>query len=129
MTTNNKKFKEQVQTHILEILSRDESINTKIQLYNVVSDFNSWYCGYNRKLTPNHQEAFTEFLQCLPSSINVEFEHFEIYNTLRKWFEAIDKPYKESVNSKEAQLYYNLIYREFKTLCKEHRVEFSPQPE
>lgn len=124
MKTTKKEFKEQVQQHILECLSTDETTNQKEQLERVIKEFMNWYSPYEKKRTPNRQQAFSEFLMCLPSCLSVEYEHHNIYHTLKSWYENCGATYKEQDTTKESQLYHNLIYREFNTLIKKNGLEF-----
>jgi len=119
--TTNKDFRKQVQQHILEHLNDEETTDTKKQLENVVSEFANYSKGLKFH---NIQDAFTSFLQCLPSCLSVEFEYYEIYKNLKKWYESCGETYQEREPEEEANLYYYLIFREFKKLCKIYNVEF-----
>lgn len=119
--TTNKDFKMQVQRHILERLNDEETTDTKKQLKNVISEFEN----YSKDLKfHNTQDAFTSFLQCLPSCLSVEFEYHKIYKNLKEWFENCGEVYEEREPEEEAELYYYLIFREFKNLCKNYNVDF-----
>lgn len=124
MRTTNKEFKIQVQEHILEILSADETVFINEQLKNVVDGFLNWYSPYERKMTPNIQEAFKQWLKGLPSELNIEFEYYKVTPLLKSWYENCNIPFKEKFSSEEYDLYLNLVYREFQTLCKIHNVPF-----
>lgn len=112
MKTTNKLFKSQVQEHILNNMSEDFG--------NVIKDFQSYYHPTTQKLIPNRQEAFTSWLQGLPSTLDVEYTNHGIHETLKTWFENVGETYKDRDSDKEAQLYYNLVYREFNTLLKKN---------
>lgn len=121
MKTTKKEFKIQIQKHILEGLPL-EGFNEA--LTNVVTDFHNWYDDYEQRLNPNRQDAFTQYLLCLPSTINLEFSDYGIFLKLKEWFENMGETYKEQSACKECILYYHLIYREFSTLCKKYNVTF-----
>lgn len=122
MKTTKKEFKEQVQKHILESLSEDYGSNPKEQLEAVTKGFQNWYSPYE-KMNLNKQEAFTQWLQGLPSELNTEFTYHGINKTLASWFENVGEPYKDRDGDKEAQQYYHLVYREFNTLLKKEGVK------
>jgi hypothetical protein len=122
MNTMTNIFKAKVQDHIINSLSTDETTILVDQLQTVVNEFNKWYSPYEQKRTPNKQQAFTEFLNCLPSCINQEWEYSGITNTMKSWFGSDYSDPKS--NSKEAEAYLHLIHREFKTLCKKNNVKF-----
>jgi hypothetical protein len=124
MGTTNKEFKDQVQIHILERLSTDETEETRQQLLDVINGFNDWYGAYEQKRTPNIEAAFKEWLLGLPSSLNIEFEYYTIHQTLKQWFEDTGSEYKEQSSDKEAELYYHLIVREFRVLCRKNGLDF-----
>lgn len=126
MNTSNLVFKKQVQNHIKNRLDGivwcDES-SVKEDLEDHVKAFHDWY-KYNP--TINKQEAHKQYLMCLPGIINVYHTHFDIRNELRKWFESCGMEYrfnKQPEPEKEADLYYNLIYRELRNLCKQYEIE------
>jgi len=125
MRTTNKEFKAQVQEHILDNLSTDEYTEPMFQLNQVVEEFKNWYSPYEKRQHPNRQEAFTNWLNGLPSCLHVEYMNYSINQTLKQWFENCGMIYKDRDSDKESELYRNLIYREFRTLCKKHNVELS----
>lgn len=120
MKTTKKEFKNQVQEHILNSLDEQETTNPKEQLQNVVSEFKNWYSPYEQKMHPNRQEAFTDWMNGLPSCLNTEFTNYGINQTLKSWYENCGETYKEHDSDKESQLYRNLVYREFNTLLKKN---------
>lgn len=124
MRTTNKEFKAQVQEHILDILSTDETEVVSEQLSNVVEGFKNWYCQYNKKRIPNGSEAFKDWMLGLPSSLNIEYQYYTISQTLKKWFETCGATYIERDSDAEATLYYHLVTREFETLCEKNDVKF-----
>lgn len=120
MRTTKKEFKEQIQEHILNRLSTDETENPKEQIQNVIAEFHNWYSPYEQKHTPNCQEAFSNWLNCLPSGINLEWTYRGVNKTLKSWFENMGETYKDRDTDKEAILYHHLVYREFNTLAKKN---------
>lgn len=123
MNTTNKEFKNQVQAHIIDCLSEDETSVLTEQLFNVVVSFRKWYCPYERKLTPNRYEAFQKWLTGLPSVLSIEFEYYTVNQTLKKWFENCGMEFKERDGDKEFHTYLHLISREFEKLCKKNKVQ------
>lgn len=121
MRTTNKDFKKQVQRHILEHLNDEETTDTKKQIRNVISEFENYSKGLKFH---NIQDAFISFLQCLPSCLSVEFEYYEINKNLKEWFRNCGETYQEREPEEEANLYYYLIFRELKSLCKIYKVDF-----
>lgn len=125
MTTMRKDFRLQVQAHIIDCLSEEESPFLKEQLQNTVDEFKSWYTPVTQKLTPNRQEAFSSFLMCLPSCLSVEYTYYNINEAVKNWFVNVGMSYKEPKDiSKASETYLALIYREFTRLCKEQGVTF-----
>ena len=122
MRTTNKQFKEQVQKHIMERLSEDETTELKGQLQNVADEFSSWYSPYEQKRTPSRYMAFKEFMLGMPSVLNAETYYDEIHNNLKSWFENCGESYKNQPEDKEATIYYHLVTRELETLCKKNNV-------
>jgi hypothetical protein len=124
MRTTTKAFKDQVQKHILSGLSTDETEDVKQQLQNTVDGFKNWYTLYEQKITPNRYDAFKEWLLGLPSQMSIEYTYYNIFQTLKTWFENCGAVYEEKDSDVEAPLYYHLVVREFMTLCKKNGVEF-----
>jgi hypothetical protein len=122
MRTTSKAFKEQVQEYILNGLSEDYGTDTQAQLQGVINDFHSFYSPYEQKRTPNHQEAFKEFLNGLPSSLHTEYTHYGINQTLKSWFENNGETYKDKPTDKELDLHHHLVYRELNTLLKQNNL-------
>ena len=113
MRTTKKEFTSQVQRHIIERLSTDETENLREQLKNVTKDFYNWYSPNEQKRTPNTYTAFIEFLKCLPSSINIDFSDHDVHNTLKTWIENCGETYVTPKSQHEFDLYLHLITREF----------------
>jgi hypothetical protein len=125
MRTNNKLFKEQIRNHILDILSTDETQDVKTQLQIVLGEFNNWYNGYERNRNPNIQDGFIDFLMGLPSCISVEYSNYNIRQELKSWWENAGGEFDESkVEGSESDLYFPLIYREYRKLCEQYGVDF-----
>jgi hypothetical protein len=127
MRTTNLVFKVLVQEHIIECMQTPEGEIPTQYLKDVVEAFKSWYSPYEQKRTPNHQDAFIDWLQGLPSELSVEYSSFMICETLKYWFThpTVDMNFIERHADKEAETYYNLVYREFRTLCTKYKVEWS----
>lgn len=126
MRTTSKCFKEQVQNHIIDGLDPDENFETLPEkLLSTIIDFTNWYGAYEQRNYPKRQEAFTSWLDGLPSSLSTEFEYYKVHQTMKSWWENCGETYKyKEPTDKEYQLYKNLIYREFQTLCKQNDVKF-----
>jgi len=122
--TTKKEFKLQVQNHIIERLSTNETTELKQQLKNVLRDFVNWYSPYEKKVHSNTYQAFTSFLQGLPSCLNVEFEYYPIHLALKEWFENTGNTYVENETRDETRLYYHLVTREFIALCQKNNLFF-----
>ena len=123
--TNSKVFKSQVQEHILNNLSEDyhDSDHVADRLADVWSDFNSWYGPHEQKHHHNKQEAFTHWLDGLPSCLNTEFESYNVHQTMKSFFEDAGGSYNKSKpDDKEYKLYKNLIYMNLLDLSKKYNV-------
>lgn len=133
MKTTTKEFKTKVQNHIIARLGNpyDNEANIEIEnattaekLENVVQEFKSWYCPYERRRNPNKAKAFRDFLQGLPSCLNVEYAYYCIRETVRRWHGQTLEESEKYSDEQIADSYYWLIYREFCVLCKQNKVEF-----
>ncbi|AKQ08331.1 hypothetical protein PQE66_gp016 [Bacillus phage PBC2] len=124
MRTTKKEFKLQVQKHIIDRLSDDEFSTVEEQLQDVVRQFENYSCAYEQRRNPNKYSRFIDWLKGLPSCIHNEYSHYNIYMSLKEWFEACGETYVERDSDKEAELYYHLFVREFETLCKKYDVKF-----
>ena len=120
MRTTGTQFITLVRTHIIDRLEEEETTELKEQLQIVMNDFNNWYCPCEKKRTPNIQMAFKHWLLGLPSSLSFEYSHYNISQTLKSWFEECGEKYKETEGSKESDLYYHLVVREFFKLYNKH---------
>ena len=133
MKTTSKEFYTQVHAHIIDRLgnpwneatqSENENATTAEKLQNVVNEFNSWYCPYERRLTPNHQAAFWKFLMGLPSCLAVEFAYYSMRETLRTWHNQTEAEAAKYTDDQIVAAYSWLIYREFSRLCKQYKITF-----
>jgi hypothetical protein len=135
MRTTNKLFKDQVQNHIKNGLLDEQGLKSgygietnednllKNQLSIVSKEFNSWYGRHEQKMHPNRQEAFTNWLDGLPSCMSTEFEYHNVHKTMKNWFENTGMDYKHNdPNTDEYVLYKNLVYRELKTLANKNNI-------
>jgi hypothetical protein len=118
MRTTKKEFKEQVQKHILESVADDLTIK------DVANSFykEKYSSPYEKRF--NKYDMFKDWMQGLPSSLNVEYTHHNIHNELSSWFEACGEEYKGSKNMDESDMYYHLVTREFRSLCKKEGIDF-----
>jgi len=122
--TNNKEFRTQVRNHVIDCLDTEYFDTIPEQLQNVMDDFNNYNCAYERKRFPNKYDNFKNWLNGLPSSIHNEFSNYNIYMTLKSWFENCGTEYVEQDAQKEFDLYYYLFIAEFEKLCKQYDVKF-----
>ncbi|MER2006329.1 MAG: hypothetical protein ABS939_02655 [Psychrobacillus sp.] len=118
---------EKIRGHILENLSADETTEVKEQLQNVVLGLALWYSPYERRVTPNLQDAFVQWMQGLPSELHYEFNTWNARQVLDLWFET--NVYTEYADTKKysddkvMRLYLHLIHRELRKLMKLHDVD------
>lgn len=133
MRTTTNIFKTKVQNHIIDRLGNtwdevnqreNENATTAERLQNVVDTFNSWYCPYEQRRTPNRGDAFRSFLQGLPGCLNAEFTYYAQRETLREWHEQTAEEAECYTDEQITNSYYYLIYREFVTLCKKNNITF-----
>lgn len=133
MKTTTKQFKTKVQNHIIDRLGypwdddndrENENATIKERLQNVIDNFNNYYNDYERRRTPNQQNAFIDFLLGLPGCLSVEYVYYNIRQTLREWHEQTEAEADKYTDDQAAAAYYWLIYREFCTLCKQNKIDF-----
>jgi hypothetical protein len=124
MNTNSKCFNEEVQKHIIERLSTDQTEVLKEQLQDVVDEFKNWYGPYEQKRNPNIQSAFINWLWGLPSCINQEYENYEITQAYNSFFINCEALPKETEQEKINMYYMYWIFKGFKALCKKEGVQF-----
>lgn len=86
----------------------------------VMESFDNWYGEYERKQTPNRQDAFVEWLRCLPSVLDQPYADHEIEDLLNVWLEGVPNNRKKPFTSDELwnKMGY-LIYRELNKMIKE----------
>lgn len=124
MRTTSKEFCQKVRNHITERLSEEAGATTAEQLQTVCNEFVNYWNGYEQKRNPNQQTAFIDFLQGLPSCLNVEFYYYNQRKALQEWHEQTDKEVGKYSDDQIATAYYWLIYREFCRMCKIAGIEF-----
>jgi len=110
-----KEFRTQVQQHIADIL--DGIGTTEEKLLIAVDSFKHYLKnGYHRQ--PNIQEAFIDWIQGLPSELDVEYTTHGQHELLKQWFETSGQEWKERKDTDT--LYWNLIAREFRKMCEKY---------
>lgn len=118
--SNSKEIKQEIQAHILECIELEEEYETvSEELEQVIGGFQRWWSDHEQ--IRNHQEAFTSYLMCLPSEFTVEFQTYSMEQRLEGW---LGKGSREYTTDEISTRYYWLIYREFHTLCRKHKVTF-----
>lgn len=123
MNTNSLKFRDEVQNHIIHSLDEDNG-TLENQLKTVVSEFKNWYCPYEQKVNSSRQEAFMNWLTCLPSCLSIEHAHYTVSQTMAKWFTNCGMEYKFPKDTdKEFKTYLYLVSREFNRLCKKNKID------
>lgn len=135
MRTTNKAFKSQVQDHVIDRLMKQDDL---LQIYDievtednylatqleaVKHEFHNWYNPYEQKRTPNHQEAFIDWTQELPSCLDIEYTHHNINEKLKEWYTNVGAEYKEQPTDKQVNQYNALVYREINTLMKQNKID------
>lgn len=105
---------EMIREHIVVNLSDDYGETVQEQLESVAKGFIDWYSPYERRRTPNVQQAFKEWLQGIPSQLYATPYHYEQRELLNTWLGAKDTNFTDDV---VAARYYHLIFREFNKLC------------
>lgn len=123
LRSNSKEVTERIRKHIVERLNTDYTQDIKEQLTAVFDEFQSWYGPYEKRRTPNIQDAFAEFLKCLPSCLSTEYMYVCQREALEYFFDGrARKPKKDWTDEQVSKMYYSLIYREFNALCKLYHV-------
>lgn len=119
-TSNNKVTSEKIQDHIIEIISDEYGTTPAQKLESVVAGFHSWYGAYERRAQQNVQQAFADWLSCIPSAIDAEYRTYEQEELLTQWLGATGKEYSpDAIGAR----YYQLIFREFQKMCKKYGVQ------
>ena len=123
MKTTHNHIRIPIRQHIFDSIEIDDNENAteKEKIEYAAERYESEY-NYpnNQKRIPNNQARFIEYLQGLP--FNFEF----YYYAQRQFLESIglDERSKQYTDQEVADLYYNLIYREFSYLCRKHKINF-----
>jgi hypothetical protein len=121
MKTNNKLHP--VFPYLLNCIDFEGSNVEKIQ--SVLIAFNSEYNhDYNKKYYPNLQKRFSEWLQGLPSCINVDFQNYKILEIAKTW-ESLPINATERQEDKILSNWFNFISVKFFQLCKQNKVDYS----
>lgn len=106
-TTNSNVFRNQVQRHVLN------SIEEPATLQDVLEDFNNWYSRHEQRQHPNRQEAFQNWLMCLPTSMSVYYQDALMEDAVQRWFETAEIPFNKKKNFDYPQYYLYLVSKEF----------------
>jgi hypothetical protein len=121
METTSKKFIYQIQNHIYDRLSEDLTTELSEQLKNAMDEFNDWYSIHERQVIPDKYDAFKKWLWGIPSCLSVEYVYYNIIGTLKDWFYECGEKYIETDDQTiDADLYMNLITREFFNMYNNH---------
>lgn len=119
-TSNNNVTAQKIQDHIIEIISDEYGTTPAQKLESVVAGFHNWYTNPERRMTPNVQQAFSDWLSCLPSSIDAEYRTYEQMEILNEWLGTKDKSFTvDEIGNR----YHQLIFREFQKMCKKYGVQ------
>jgi len=121
MKTNNKLHP--VFNYLLDSIDFEGSNKDKINF--VLSSFNSEYNQeYNKRYIPNLQNRFAEYLQGLPSCINIVFFNYDILQLAKSW-ESLPVNATEKQEDKILSNYFNFMAVKFFQLCKQNKVNYS----
>ncbi len=103
--SDSKHVKVLMDKHIVDCVEGRRS--PKLAAQDIMQQFNSWDCEYERKHTPNNQKRFSYFLRGLPFN----FETYSYCNT-NKFLESlsITPPKRAASDEKSLELYHYLIY-------------------
>jgi hypothetical protein len=125
MRTNTKVVKTAVQQYIIDSLSAEgfnipDTLPAKLE--NVCAEFKS-AAGYRNNILRNktYQNCFIDWLQGLPSSINITVYNHEIMELMESF--GLPKP-ENKTEEQGIDLFYYLIFSNFVDLCKKHKVDF-----
>jgi hypothetical protein len=101
-----------------------EGSNTE-KLHSVLIEFNR-VANYdnNKRNIPNLQNRFADWLQGLPSCINVDFENYRIIEIAKEWG-SIGKDATDKQEDKILDNWFNFISCKFFQLCKQNKVDYS----
>ena len=123
-SSNSKEVKEAIRSHIIERLDPDyEGFEGSLadKLENVIKGFKKWLGPNGMRHHQTYQDAFKAYLQCIPSTLAAEFATCYQEQALNEWMGTPD--YERSAD-RIGDVYYALIYREFRKLCELNNVQF-----
>ena len=121
MKTNNKLHP--VFNYLLNSIDFEGSNEDKINF--VLNSFNSEYNqDYNKRYIPNLQTRFAEYLQGLPSCLNIVFSNYDILQLAKSW-EGLPENATEKQEDKILSNYFNFMAAKFFQLCKQNKVNYS----
>lgn len=133
LKSNSKLFKTKVQNYILDCIDieniDDPTITEKLQ-YIVdcfeIEKFKPYKEQYKKlfNVGVNKQAVFIDWLQGLPSSINLEFSTYDIKQLLISWYEESEEQAEKYNNVEIDKQFYTLIYNNFVDLCKQNNIKF-----
>lgn len=124
LKTNSKEVCSAVREYVLSSLDCEEkcvSFRDKLKL--AVDGFTSWYCPYEKRLNPNKQAAFIDWLKGLPSELAVAFSYYDERQLLKKWLKETAAEAEKYSDDEVDRLYWLLISREFFKLCEINKVK------
>ena len=119
--STNKLVKEAIRAHIIERLDPDYEGTLSDKLEHVVKGFKSWLGPKGLRGYQTWQDAFKSYLQCIPATLDAEFATCYQERALNEWMGTPD--YERSAD-RIGDVYYALIYREFRKLCEINNVQF-----
>lgn len=124
--TNTKEVKAKIQAYIIECIStdgfpvKDDSLAASLEL--ICSEFKAAACyKHNILRLGSFQDIFIDWLQGLPSCLNIEYWTDEII----KLMESFGLPLPQNKTEQDGvNLFHYLIFREFVALCRKNKVDF-----
>lgn len=118
--SNSKEVKEKIQSYIVECFEFEGTYNNVgEELQQVIRGFNKWWADH--KHLQNQQEAFSNYLMCLPSDFTVAFQTYDIEQRLESWLGYSDRQYADD---EQLRRFHWLIFRELTAMCRKHHVQF-----
>ena len=103
----------------VEAETSEEKLQFVLKCFN--SEFNH---EYNRKLYPNIQTRFAEYLMGLPSCINIDFYYIDIENRLRE-FGIINPADSQKKIDGFVDRWFVVIAAKFLQLCNRYKIDYS----
>lgn len=79
---------------------------------------NEWYKGYERKRTPNLQEAVIGYINCCVSCFPIAYSYHEHRKLLESWLQETEEESEKYSDDEVSNLFYHLISREILALAK-----------